>query len=152
LDLFMDHFPGDRRSRPTQEPDADILGQSAYAIAGLEDITQRMYVSFFGLSFPKIPSTGRCLWSCTRAECSSPTCSSRGGSLKPRTFSFVINSTWRCGMRRLVFDCAGPTGHCSYDDADLAGSARRGPGGSAGDYPSVASLRVQSFLALEIPK
>lgn len=39
----MDHFPGDRRSRPTQEPDADILGQSAYAIAGLEDITFRRF-------------------------------------------------------------------------------------------------------------
>jgi hypothetical protein len=28
------------------------------------------------------------------------------------------------------------------DDANLAGSARHGPGGSAGDDPSVASLRV----------
>jgi uncharacterized protein YbcV (DUF1398 family) len=34
--------------------------------------------------------------------------------LKPRTFSFVINSTSRCGVHRLVFDCAGLIGHCSY--------------------------------------
>jgi hypothetical protein len=38
------------------------------------------------------------------------------------------------------------------DYGDLAQSARFVPGGEAGDDPSVASLRVQSFLALEIPK
>jgi hypothetical protein len=34
----------------------------------------------------------------------------------------------------------------------LAEPAWCGPGGSAGDYPSVASNGLQSFLALEIPK
>src|SRR5207248_9135700 len=35
----------------------------------------------------------RCLRSCTRSECSSPTCSSRGAGLRPRTCFSVINST-----------------------------------------------------------
>jgi hypothetical protein len=38
------------------------------------------------------------------------------------------------------------------DYADLAQSGRFVPGGEAGDHPSVASLRVQSILALEIQK
>jgi hypothetical protein len=59
----------------------------------------------FDLSFPKISSgadsrreaesshhPSRCLQSCTRSECSSPTCSSRGACLRPRTCFSVINS------------------------------------------------------------
>jgi tripartite-type tricarboxylate transporter receptor subunit TctC len=62
-------------------------------------------VTSLQLSFPKIPSgpdwrrkvesshhSGPCLRSYTRSECSSPTCSSRGGSLKPRTFFSVTSS------------------------------------------------------------
>jgi hypothetical protein len=37
------------------------------------------------------------------------------------------------------------------DHADLAESAGLVPGGEAGDDPAVASRRVQSLLALEIP-
>jgi len=57
------------------------------------------------LSFPKIRSgldsrreaesshhPGRCLQSCTRSECSSPTCSSRDVGLRPKTCFSVINS------------------------------------------------------------
>jgi hypothetical protein len=59
----------------------------------------------FDLSFPKISSgadsrreaesshhPSRCLQSCTRSECSSPTRSSRGAGLRPRTCFSVINS------------------------------------------------------------
>jgi hypothetical protein len=45
----------------------------------------------------------------------------------------------------------GRPGTARMYDADLAGSAGHGPGGSAGDDPSVASHGLQSFLALEIP-
>jgi hypothetical protein len=58
------------------------------------------------LSFPKTSSgvdshyeresshhSESCLRSCTRSECSSPTCSSRGGDWKPRTCFSVISST-----------------------------------------------------------
>src|SRR5450759_4795666 len=38
------------------------------------------------------------------------------------------------------------------DNPALAGLARCGQGSAAGDDPSVASRRVQSLLALEIPK
>src|SRR5260221_4089385 len=61
--------------------------------------------SFCRLSFPKILSgldsrreaesshhPGRCLQSCTRLECSSPTCSSRDVGLRPKTCFSVINS------------------------------------------------------------
>jgi len=37
-------------------------------------------------------------------------------------------------------------------DPALAEPARHGPGGSAGDYPAVASCGLQSLLALEISK
>jgi hypothetical protein len=38
------------------------------------------------------------------------------------------------------------------DDADLAQSARHISGREAGDYLAMASLWLQSVLALEIPK
>lgn len=38
------------------------------------------------------------------------------------------------------------------DDADLTGSARLCPGGSAADHSSVVLHGLQSLLALEIPK
>ena len=56
----------------------------------------------------------RCLQSCTPLECSPPTCSSRGGGLKPRTFSFAIKSALLCGARRLVCGCAVVIGRCWY--------------------------------------
>src|SRR5262249_3212425 len=43
-------------------------------------------------------------------------------------------------------------GTAARDDADLAGSDRHGPCGSAADNPAVASCRLQNVLALEIPK
>jgi hypothetical protein len=43
-------------------------------------------------------------------------------------------------------------GVVGIDDADLARSARHIPGREAGNYLAMASLRLQSVLALEIPK
>jgi len=38
------------------------------------------------------------------------------------------------------------------DDANLAEPSWRGPGGSAGDHPAMASHWIKGVLALEIPK
>jgi hypothetical protein len=43
------------------------------------------------------------------------------------------------------------TGVIGVDHADLAQSVGFVAGGEAGDDPAVASRRLQSFLALEIP-
>jgi len=61
-----------------------------------------------------------------------------------------LNMALRRAPPRLRLHGSDP-GVVGMDHADLAQSARFGPGGEAGDDPSVASLRVQSFLALEIP-
>jgi len=82
---------------------------------------------FAGLSFPKISSgleshrkaesahhCERCLQSCTRSECSSPTCSGREAGLKPRICFSAISSTSLCGGHHLVCVCAAVTVYCSY--------------------------------------
>ena len=56
----------------------------------------------------------RCLQSCTRSECSSPTCSSRGAGMRLRICVSAISSRSLCGGHRLVFDCEAVIARCSY--------------------------------------
>ena len=76
----------------------------AREIAKLGHDVRLMPARYVKLSFPKSPSgldshrkaesshpCERCLGSCTRSECSSPPCSSRGAGLRPRIYFSAIS-------------------------------------------------------------